>query len=451
MEDNFKRLKKTFYIHAAVKSAACGLSAAMVAVAVILLCLKLNAVYINPAYYVLVAVAVAAATGGLAFLFFRPNDKKIAKRLDCDYGLSERAKTMVAFENVTGEVVEMQRRDAQAKLAAVSSKDVKFKRFLPVAVAFVLSLALLFTGAFIPGKSVKADDNFTMDKWQVTALENLIKTVENSEMEITPKALTVGELKSLTVEIKDIEKESEMKTLVIGAIVAVDKITADANTYPEISEALIAAGEDMKPLGEAFKSLSSSAIRAVIESFASSDSSAAYSAGIVAAVALAGVSGDELSPALLSLSDGLLTGDSQIVSQSAAEIAAAVVKQGVNGDVCVTVIKRLMDIFKISASELPELENYGKKNGADEEDKPNGDKDEGVNGGVGDGNVNWGGDAEIYDPDEGRVKYGEVIDAYNARLLELQAMGIISEEDLKNILDYFDVLYGAKDKPEDKE
>ena len=122
-----------------------------------------------------------------------------------------------------------------------------------------------------------------------------------------------------------------------------------------------------------------------------------------------------------------------------------------NEEVGLYTVNRLMEIFGISASELPpEVEEEIKRPGSDNEEEEPPEEDEeqkGDSGGYGSGDMIYGSDDVIYYPDEERyVQYGEVINEYLARVTEKILAGEIPEELAASIQKYFDSLYDGAAK-----
>lgn len=112
-------------------------------------------------------VSVALLCAVILYLkLFRPTTQSIARQLD-KLGLEERLVTMLELENDQSYIAMRQREDAQAKLSAIDSKDVKsqISKAAIIAVSIVAALAIAMTtvtsmssagfmpkpGDFIPG------------------------------------------------------------------------------------------------------------------------------------------------------------------------------------------------------------------------------------------------------------------------------------------------------------
>ena len=116
MNEIFKKLKRKKFLTAACIAAGTGVAAGLIAAGSVLLALKLSEININAGWYVLIGLGVAAIAGGVAFWVLLPTDKKVAKEIDREHALNEKVQTMVAFAGDDGDMVELQRQDAEEKL-----------------------------------------------------------------------------------------------------------------------------------------------------------------------------------------------------------------------------------------------------------------------------------------------------------------------------------------------
>jgi hypothetical protein len=78
------------------------------------------------------------------FILFRPTDRDVAKRLD-QLGLEERFLTMVAYQNETGGIYDLQRKDAVAALDKLDVKDIKLSISPVLAIILAVAAALGIT------------------------------------------------------------------------------------------------------------------------------------------------------------------------------------------------------------------------------------------------------------------------------------------------------------------
>lgn len=234
MSESFRRLKKRFMINAIIVSAVCGVSAGVFAACGALLALKLCGIEINAGYYVLIGAGVAALTGGLLFLIMRPTDKRLAKKLDNKHALNERVQTMVEYRDREGEIIGLQRADADERLSGLPKKNVLLQLAKYVAVP-VAAVAMLFTGIFVPLKAEAEDPPlFDLKDMQRTQLTKLIDDVKASDLDDYISDAAVVVLEGLLTALEDVKLESVMAESVVAAVAAIDAVVEEANTFKEI-------------------------------------------------------------------------------------------------------------------------------------------------------------------------------------------------------------------------
>ena len=134
-----------------------------------------------------------------------------------------------------------------------------------------------------------------------------------------------------------------------------------------------------------------------------------------------------------------------ILSDASAEIHDALYQQSVNRKISNATIVELMDIFGISAEELPELDNEEKLPVGGNDHMDYDDDDYNItDGGLGSGEVLLGSEDMIYDPDQmTHVKYKDVINDYDAKVAGKIQDGTLPPEIVEYINDYFATLYGS--------
>ncbi len=268
MKGSFEKIKKSAFYAAIVKSVVVGCSIGLIAVGAVLLPLKLNAVNINPVYYVLIGVGTALLCGGLTFLIVRPTEKKLAKLLDRKYVHGERVQTMVEYRDREGEILSLQREDAEQKIDEIVIKHAKkkniFSRFFGFGamltsggniVSHALSILLvpvIAVSVFIPAIVVSGKEPVPVDgdkdlpyeftSAQADMLRQLINDVDQSSLEpVRVKTPIKEDLQELLEILPDAKTEVAMYSSVIGAVASVDAIMYEVNTYrvvaPKIYEA----------------------------------------------------------------------------------------------------------------------------------------------------------------------------------------------------------------------
>ncbi|MDE7463783.1 MAG: hypothetical protein K2M48_02040 [Clostridiales bacterium] len=188
MNEDFKRFKKRVWRDVFIKCGVAGLASGFFAAAVVLLALKLSDIDLLWVFYLLIGLGGCAVGFGVAFLLLRTDDKKIAKRLDAELGLSERTQTALCYEGASGEMFDAQRNDAGVKLAEIPTKKLPFKN-LSATIVNLCVLAVSVCALPIITSTVHAEDvpETPPDKivdvtdWEWDALDELIAYVKASK------------------------------------------------------------------------------------------------------------------------------------------------------------------------------------------------------------------------------------------------------------------------------
>lgn len=475
MGDNFIRLKKTIKRDTLIKAGALGISSGLAVASAIALVNKLTTVTPNLPVLILVGLAVAFASAGVYLLFTFPTDRRIARRLDSKLALNEKAQTMVEFAHSSGDMIALQRKDTDERLGGVTlkslGKDTLYRYLIALAVAVALLVAAIAVPVF--EEAPPPDPDFNMDSWQETSLENLITYVRSSSMTDSAKNATVKELEDLLAELKTVGKVSEMKASVIDAIVAIDAATDAVNSYHAIRAKMDAADDDsVKLFASSAGALGSTALPDAFDELKAQLAYASFAtvapdftAKARAVLLESGYNGDDMlysaMTALFDKLDLISEGISEHTEQTfntaldasfataASEINAALRQQNVNTDVCDYTVLKLIEIFEIPLSDIPDLgandvPGESDNNGGDSE---NDDNNPSTDGGLGSGDAIYGSDDLIYDPDTNSyVTYGEVLNKYYAKIAELLLDGTLTEEEIEAVNEYFATLYDGSKK-----
>ena len=317
-----------------------------------------------------------------------------------------------------------------------------------------------------------SDPAFELSAWQEQALKDLIEEVKKSDMEASPRNAVVSELEALLSELRTVKKVSLMKASVIGAIKDINEAVDSHNSYIRISEELSKSNvENVKKLGSAVRTLSAIAlgdtftqIRTTFPTGSDTEKIFSMAFEIRYALALSKKSSDDPLYAALDTFAGTLLAaisNDDTVSEkvgsdldsaftaSGEAVSSAFILQYTNERVGDNATARLMQIFGISESELPEESRPGNSSTKDDEGDytPDDDDDDTLHsGGYGSGDMIYGSDDMIYDPELGKyVSYGEVINKYYAKISEQILDGNLSEELEQLLGDYFASLFdGSK-------
>ncbi len=214
---------------------------------------KTCGINVHWAVYIPVALALSAGSAVPFFLLLRPDDKRIAKKLDKDFSLNQKVQTMVEFANVEGDIHVLQREQADEALGAVAKKRVDLKWLLKFSFIPVIAAAMLFAGIFVPAKKAAeyVPPPFTATPAHKVALESLIEDVEEkSSLDTGLKAFIGLELRGLVDMLEEAEYQSTMKGAVISAVHNIDSLIADTNTYLKI-DAELKVEEVLQPFSAA--------------------------------------------------------------------------------------------------------------------------------------------------------------------------------------------------------
>lgn len=254
MSENFRKIKKKYLIVAIVASCILGACLGVALACTLAVVLKTCGVNIHWAVYIPVAVVLAAGACGLFFLILRPDDRRIAKKLDREFSLNQKVQTMVEFSHAEGDMYTLQREQTNDALGEVAKKRVDLKWLLKFAFVPVIALAMLFAGIFVPAKKTttggSGEPGYNLTDLHETALKNLIAEVEGSSLEIGLRTFTVLELNWLLDMLKQAEYESTMEAAVTDAVRSIDKLVADTNSYLKI-DGVFATYEVLKPFSTA--------------------------------------------------------------------------------------------------------------------------------------------------------------------------------------------------------
>lgn len=239
MSENFNKIKKKYLTVAIIAACILGVCLGVALTCTLAVILKSCAVNIHWAVYIPIALLLSAGGAALFFFILRPDDKKIAKKLDSDFALRQKVQTMVEFSHADGEIHKLQREQTDEVLGEVAKKRVDLKWLLKFAFVPVIALAMLFAGIFVPArKSSAVDKHYDITTTHEAALNQLKDDVTGSSLETGLKTQVLFELDTLLDMLREAEYESTMKQSVITAVRNIDNHVADTNSYLKISAVL---------------------------------------------------------------------------------------------------------------------------------------------------------------------------------------------------------------------
>jgi hypothetical protein len=256
-----------------------------------------------------------------------------------------------------------------------------------------------------------------------------------------------------------------MKEAVISCIEGIHAVVSNHNTYDILADTMLDSPSDgVQDLGSAIDSLQALLIgewmnntkTAVLDRTVSPSTLAT---GITQALTLSGVDTEnEVHMALLAFTVGLTalpedTAEEEVgalFTKAEEALNSALYIQAVNEEVEDDTIYTLLSIFGIKASEVPEhIFNDPDDPRREEDYEPEDDLDKIHAGGLGSGEMIFGSDDTVYDPDrEAYVTYGEVIGGYYAKISELLVDGNLPPELEEALNDYFAILFNGSENKE---
>ncbi|MCM1455658.1 MAG: hypothetical protein NC037_03925, partial [Bacteroides sp.] len=225
-----------------------GFAAGFVAVNAALLPCKLKGIDLLWIYYVLIALAGFLLGGGVAFVILKTNDKKIAKRLDCEFDLKESVQTALEYQDAEGDMLAVQRERVSDALAKIPTKRLAFKHIIATALCGVICLlgivAIPVTCTYASAGSTETpappppDEPIrTVTDWEWAALDELITYVTNSKKaDSVTKTGMLLQLNGLKGALLDGVTESSLAAFVQNTVNGVRNVVKDANARSGVSE-----------------------------------------------------------------------------------------------------------------------------------------------------------------------------------------------------------------------
>ncbi len=236
----FGELKKKYLTLAIIKSVVAGVFLALFAVGAVMLGIKLGAVKLDWYFYLVIALGVFGVAFGVTFTLTRRSDKSLAKMLDNEYALNEKVQTMVEFEGQDGDILNLQREDAENVLANLPKKKISFAKIWQYVVIVALGVSFILAGTIVPSRYVApaSPDEFVLKEWDLKSLEQLIEDVKSSDLEDEVMLPAVSALELLKEDLASAKTNSAMRTAVRNCAAAIDGAVILANTYRDVALAM---------------------------------------------------------------------------------------------------------------------------------------------------------------------------------------------------------------------
>ncbi len=500
MSENFLKFKKRLNAIRIARAVMAGLAAGMAAGGITLLLSKLAIVDVEQIAALYISIGMLLIVGGLFFLFGGKSDKSFAEELDSQYGLKARVQTMIEYVGEGGDMIALQRQDADSALSKISVKTYKFKGLWIYLTAIALSAAILVSGIIVkdmsnytPPEEVEA---FSLSELQEVGLLELIKYVEKSALEDEFKNPMVEELNSLLERLRVTKTKPDMQIALAETMATLLDITYRSSTATEMLDALWDTGDiylrylakvlDTSSLGTASwgdfaEKLSEyvgilmgdgvegeeivvgkDRLKGAISSMDMKLDMAFEASGLPEDDEMYAAVNNIFNNSLVGLS-GMLYGIDYMTDDEAREALVtsfnitgqtafdAIALNKTNASVGEYAMTRLAALFLVP---LPEFErpeffktgeavdgSQGSADGDDDEKKPTG-------GGLGEG-ITFGSDDYVLDPKTGELKkYGDIIHEYEAIMLERLQGDYYTEEQKEAIKKYFGLLYSGLEEEE---
>lgn len=240
MTETFKQLKKKYTTIAIIISVIVGVFCALFAVGAVMLGIKLGAERLAVYYYVIIGVGAFLIAGGVTFLFTRHTDKSLSKKLDSEYGLNEKVQTMVEFAGESGDMLALQRADADEKLKNLPKQKLTFAKIWQYVLVAVIGLSVFLSGLLVSSRYVAPEppvnpDDYVLNEWDAKSLDQLIADVKASELKDEVMLPVVTALEVLKSKLPDVKTNKEMRDAVTNCAKTVETAIMYANTYRDVA------------------------------------------------------------------------------------------------------------------------------------------------------------------------------------------------------------------------
>ncbi len=232
MTRNFQTIKNKYTKQAWIAAAALGVFCGVIIACALLLAFKLSAIELAWYFYVLIGLGAAALCVYPLYLLLRPDDNKLAKKLDSEFGLKQKVQTMVEFSGESGAMATLQREQTDEALTAAVAKRPSVRWLLKFLFVPVIAVAIALAGALVPAKKTTVYvPPFTLSAAQEAALTNLINDVNSSKLGEGLKLTSVSALENLLEKLKNTSTQTEMKRRVTATVKSIDSAIANSNSY----------------------------------------------------------------------------------------------------------------------------------------------------------------------------------------------------------------------------
>ena len=464
MGNNFKKIKVKFIVESLLIALFISILLGLLISSILVLTYKQLGLEYDILLFVLCSVGVFLVSFIDSFIILKPNDIKVAKRIDKQMNLKEKISTMLEYEDKEGYIITKQREDAANKLNNLSVKKIKmhFNKYLLILPLIVLPFCL--TSILVDSKFEETkppiEEPISGDPYIIEQIKDLIREVnEDVNLMYPVKEAYVLHLEGLieAIDVADISRAKEVEAVNL-TITNISLSSSILNSIDDISLALSNSNlTEAHVLGTALASYDSERINSALEdirSYLNSPSARQrqlnYEKLINDGFQLVDNerldADDELYVEFTNLKNNLaeaITATTtyysdleNVINNAKKTFEEAVIRQVETLYMANYLEERLIAIFELPNNDEPINPPVPNPPSGDEEPT---DPDNG--GGGGHGDTIYPGDDIFYDPDEGLVPYYEVIAKYSAYIEGLVQDGVISEELANYYIEYFNNLY----------
>lgn len=176
------------------------------------------------------------------YFIFKPNDKKIAKRVDNELKLNEKVQTMVDYKDSNEFIACLQREDTENKLKNISLKTLKFNLPIALIILGVVGIATTTTAVSIPVRHeqnpIEPEKPFTLTELQIQKIKEIIANINNSEIDANLAKDYAEELNALIEKLKVTTKQDVVNEEVLKTIETINQKKTDMNKNKIFGKAL---------------------------------------------------------------------------------------------------------------------------------------------------------------------------------------------------------------------
>lgn len=463
MGNNFKKIKVKFIVESLLIALFISILLGLLISSILVLTYKQLGLEYDILLFVLCSVGVFLVSFIVSFIILKPNDIKVAKRIDKQMNLKEKISTMLEYEDKEGYIITKQREDAADKLNNLSVKKIKmhFNKYLLILPLIVLPFCL--TSILVDSKFEETkppiEEPISGDPYIIEQIKDLIREVNEDVNLMNPvKEAYVGHLEDLITAINkpEIMRYEEVEAVNL-TITNVGYSSINLNSIDEITMALSNSNMDeVHNLGSAIASYDLNRVNDALDTMFSyvnlisanqrqtnynnlvtecfqkvdderlAETDEFYQEFVKLKADLA------LAIADVNYNDAI----SELAKDTKDSFGDAIIRQNETLSMANYIEERLRAIF-----ELPDNEEPVNPTPPDVSGDGNNPTIDNPGGGGGHGNIIFAGDDLVYDPDEGLIEYYKVITKYSNYIQGLVQDGVISEELANYYIEYFNKLY----------